>query len=246
MDEPTLGCAPKSRSAEATRLFFIRSSLRCKLGKEANLPEPLDHTAGAPDDGRIPTDGSFVTTTRMLEALADRSNHAAWEAFVQRYRPVVVGYARKLGVSAADHEDVAQQVLAEFARGLAAGSYQRGKGRLRAWLFGIARNQVRLWRRQHAARHSSLPEQGVESDDAIAEALWEREWQDHILRRSMEALKAVVTPQTLEAFAMFAIEGVPAEVVAQQLGMTPNAVFGAKRRVLEKLREFGEQIQQDE
>lgn len=210
------------------------------------MADPLDHTTPAGNDGLTPADGAFVTTTRILEALSNGSDAAAWESFAHRYRPVIIGYARKSGVDAADQEDVAQQVLAEFARGLMSGAYQRGKGRLRAWLFGIARNQVRLWHRKHAAAGVHLSDADSEADGSRCDSLWEREWQDHILRRSMEMLQEVVTPQTLEAFVMFALDGVPAEAVARQLGMTANAVFGAKRRVLEKLREFGDQLERDE
>ena len=44
--------------------------------------------------------------------------------------------------------------------------------------------------------------------------------------------------QTLEAFRLFALEDWPAEKVGAHLDMTPNAVFGAKRRVLERVREL--------
>jgi hypothetical protein len=38
------------------------------------------------------------TTTEMLAALHDARNEPAWEAFDARYRPIIVGFARNLGL----------------------------------------------------------------------------------------------------------------------------------------------------
>jgi len=56
----------------------------------------------------------------------------------------------------------------------------------------------------------------------------------------------MVSPQTLEAFVMFGLQGQPAEVVAERLGMTTNAVFGAKRRVLERLEDLKAAMEREE
>lgn len=195
--------------------------------------------------------GTFVTTTTLLDGLRDPKNAGAWGGFVTRYRPVVVGYARKFGLGAADAEDVAQAVLTEFVRGYAAGGYDRGRGRLRGWLFGIARNQVQALRRKRAieagrvAGDGGLVDEAAETDAAMEQA-WEHEWNQHVLRRCLVLLRESVTPQTLDAFVMFVLEGQPAEVVGARLGMTANAVFGAKRRVLERVEELRTQVEDGE
>lgn len=190
--------------------------------------------------------GSFITTTALLQGLADPSNAAAWQAFVQRYRPVVLGYSRKLGVSEADSDDVAQQVFAEFSRGFASGAYQREKGRLRGWLFGIARNQVRAWHRGRAEAGPLCALAGEpEAHDTEIGRVWEREWETQMLRRCMMILRDLVNPRTLEAFVLFALEDRPAEMVAEQLGMTMNAVYGAKRRVLDQIAELRQQLEDE-
>ena len=44
-------------------------------------------------------------------------------------------------------------------------------------------------------------------------------------------------PKTWKAFQRFGVDGVPAGRVAEELGMTENAVILAKSRVLKRLRE---------
>jgi len=210
--------------------------------------DPLHATSPSPIETGVST---FVTTTALLDGLKDPRNGEAWGGFLGRYRPVVVGYARKLGVPESEAEDVAQTAIAEFARGFAAGSYDRNKGRLRGWLFGIAHNQILLGRRKRArqdryeaAGREELVDQGAEPGEF--ERMWEREWQDHLLRRCLEALRALVKAQTLDAFVMFVLDGQSAELVGERLGMTTNAVFGAKRRVLEHIRELKLQFEAEE
>jgi hypothetical protein len=45
------------------------------------------------------------------------------------------------------------------------------------------------------------------------------------------------TPATWEAFRLFAIDGLPAARVAEELGMNVNSVLQAKSRILRRLRE---------
>lgn len=188
---------------------------------------------------------SLVTSTTLLDGLLDREDHAAWQRWVDRYRPLVVSYARRSGVPAAEVEDVAQTVLLEFARSYREGKYQRDRGRLRSWLFGIASNQVRSHRRRalQPGRKVADATEGAEllADVAAAddpEALWEEEWRRAVLRQCLDQIRTEVQPTTMRAFELFALDGRPARAVAEELDLTPNAVFVAKRRILRRIEEL--------
>jgi RNA polymerase sigma-70 factor (ECF subfamily) len=180
-----------------------------------------------------------VTSTTLLEGLRDPANEAVWEQWVARYRPLVVRTASRVGVPEVDAEDVAQNALLAFALAYREGRYERTRGRLRAWLFGIVSNQVLRWRERRArvgAREEETLGELTAPDEL--EALWNEEWRAAVLRQCFAALRPEFQETTLEAFERFVLRGEPARDVARGLGLTENAVFGAKRRVLRRLRQI--------
>ena len=86
------------------------------------------------------------TATAMLEDLRDPGNQTVWQEFDTRYRPILIGFARKLGLSNEDSADAAQDALIQFVRSYRAGKYERQRGRLSSWVIGIARNPTKLKR----------------------------------------------------------------------------------------------------
>jgi len=102
------------------------------------------------------------TTTRLLDALRDKSNEPIWGQFDARYRPVLAGLARRLGLRDTDADEVAQQSLVEFMCAYREGRYDRSKGRLSSWLLGIAHHTaLKFLRGQrhplHAGEDVALP-----------------------------------------------------------------------------------------
>lgn len=199
--------------------------------------------------GTYPT--STATGTALLDGLHDHGNDSAWTTLVERFHPVLTAFAERAGLSGPDAEDVAQLVLMELARSYAA--YDRTKGRLRQWLFGIARNQIANCKRRRAPEHT--PQRDTRTTaffDRLPgapgelERAWQVEWDRYVMDRCLDQVREEVTPQTMEAFHQFAVLSRPAAEVARELGMTENAVFGAKRRVLSRMRELVAAFEQGE
>lgn len=178
-----------------------------------------------------------VTSTTLLEGLKDPENGAVWEQWVDRYRPLVVRTVRRVGVPEGEAEDVAQNTLFAFAVAYREGRYERTRGRLRAWLYGIVRNQVRRWREHRAGAPQAETLGEVPGDDEL-EAIWEDEWRAAVLRQCFAALRPEFQDTTLQVFERFVLAGESAREVAAALGVSEHAVFGAKRRVLRRLREL--------
>lgn len=183
-----------------------------------------------------------ATSTSLLDGLQDPSNQTAWQSYVERYRPTIVRFAERAGAPAADAEDVAQTVLLEFVSALRRGAYARERGRLRNWLYGIAANQVRRWRERGAppgvrGAEAQLALENAAASDELQQA-WEDEWRQAVLRSCLDQVRSEVQPSTLRAFELFVLEERTAQDVARELGTTPNAVFGAKRRVLARIQEL--------
>jgi len=187
----------------------------------------------------------WMTTTTVLDRLRDAGDHSAWTGFVERYRGPIASFSRKTGLSQEDADDVAQETMMAFLESYRRGGYQRGRGQLSQFLFGIARHKIQHARRKTgaAARQFSYEADASEAmanvpgADELQQA-WDREWRESILMQCLARVREEVAPQTYEAFRLVAVEAREPARVAEQLGMTRNAVFIAKHRVATRLRQL--------
>lgn len=181
----------------------------------------------------------------MLSALHDSEDRAAWEAFDQRYRPVLHGFGRHLGLSDADAGDLAQEVVIRFVQRYREGRYDRERGRLGAWLIGIARHAALDLHRRKRRPSLSLD---VLADRVAAEEELDQAWsrcrQERIVSLAMERVRdeGRTDPRTFEAFQLVAIRGVAPPMVAETLGISIESVYAARSRVARRLQQAVEQI----
>ncbi len=188
------------------------------------------------------------TTTAMLQALHDPAATEAWEAFDARYRPIIHGFARNLGLSDEEAADVAQETLARFVEQYRDGRYDRERGRLGAWLVGIARYRVLDVRRGYGRRAVRGESAMVDLDDdrSLGE-LWETQRRARIAEMAMARLRDTGRgdPKTLEAFELLMVHGLTPAVVAEQLEMPVQSVYVAKSRTAERLQRLVSEIEAD-
>jgi RNA polymerase sigma factor (sigma-70 family) len=182
------------------------------------------------------------TTTALLEYLADPANEDVWREFDARYRPILVAFGRRLGLSSEDAVDAAQETLVRFVASYRQGRFDRTRGRLRSWIIGIARHCIMDI---HNARATRRERRGISAVDQVPDedglvAIWDAERDEAILARGIEQLRArsAADPRTLEAFERVALRRQRPADVAVQLDMTPNDVYLAKHRCLKRLREI--------
>jgi RNA polymerase sigma factor (sigma-70 family) len=180
-----------------------------------------------------------TTSTILLDGLRDPSNQSIWREFDERYRPVIEAFARKLGLSPDDAADAAQETLAEFVRDYRAGKFDRSRGRLRSWIFGIARHRIADQQRAKARRREWRGESAIAdmpADDQLAQ-IWEGEARAAMLRQAMRELYAnpKLDPRTIRAFEQVAFEQKTAAEVAGEVGMSVEQVYVAKSRTLRRL-----------
>lgn len=188
------------------------------------------------------------TTTAMLDALHDPAAAEVWEEFDARYRPVLIGFARNLGMDDADAADVAQETLTRFLEQYRSGKYERDRGRLGAWLVGIARYRVLDVRRKDRKRPLRGESAMIDLDDekGLTE-VWEDERRKAILRQAMDRLRegSRTDEKTISAFEMLFVHGMTAQAVAEELGMSVQGVYVAKSRIAERLQKIVGQIEQE-
>lgn len=177
-----------------------------------------------------------TTPVSLLYRLQQAGTPADWVRFAGLYTPLLLYWARRLGLQEADAADLAQDVLARVWRQI--GSYHRRPGkRFRGWLWTLTRNRfLELGRRRPAPDQAADPGQWADPDDPVAD-LVEGEYNSYLVHRALQLMEAEFEPATWKACREFVIADRPAADVAAELGLTPNAVYLAKARVLRRLRE---------
>ena len=193
-------------------------------------------------DHNVLTGGEPAEPSSSLLNRVQARDQFAWERLVSLYTPLVYRWCRAGGLQPADAADIGQQVFLVVARKV--GDFRRRPdgGSFRAWLRAITRSRLsdhfRAARTRgdraggRAAEHlSDVAEESDDSDPAAEgdEAL--------LFRRAMELMRVEFEERTWQAFWQVVVEELPAAEVARRLGMSANAVYLARGRVLRRLRE---------
>ena len=177
------------------------------------------------------------TSASLLDQLRGPDRSAAWPRFVRLYTPLLARWAGRLGVPPADQPDLLQDVFLLLLRALPSFSYDRG-GSFRAWLHAVVVNRWKDLCRKRvpvpmAPDGSGFPAPAVEDPTLAVD---EAEYRAVLVARAARLIEADFAPATWRAFWAAAVEGRPAAEVAAELGITPNAVYLARSRVLQRLR----------
>lgn len=178
----------------------------------------------------------WVTTSTVLERLKSGRDDDAWGAFVTRFRGPILAYAQRQGLSAADAEDAVQEALAAFVAALRSGRFVRERGRLSHWLYGFASLAIRSTRtRVGGAAAAQLSDwSGVEGTGHL-DPQWEEQWERAVLEHCLSVARTEFRGATWSVFEQLALEGHSVDDVAARAGMTRNAVYIAKHRVLARV-----------
>jgi len=183
-----------------------------------------------------------TTTTALLDGLHLDADGSVWREFDTRYRPIILGFCKKLGVAEEDAADVAQDALTRFVQDYRAGLYDRTRGRLRSWIIGIVRCRISDMRRKHATRREARGESAMLDLSAEPEwdALWEAERRQSLMRQAIDELRGTsrMKESTIRAFELYAMAGRPVAEVAAELHLTAGDIYMAKSNVAQRLREI--------
>lgn len=145
-------------------------------------------------------------------------------------------------------DDLTQDVLAVVVRELPQFEHNQRTGAFRRWLRTILVNRLRGFWRARQSRPTVVGSdlgpvlEQLEDPASGLSQLWDREHDRHVMGRLLELIEPQVTPATWQAFRRVVLEGKNEEAVAAELGLTVNAVFIAKSRVLARLRHEAKEL----
>jgi RNA polymerase sigma-70 factor (ECF subfamily) len=183
------------------------------------------------------------TSVTWLDALATAPTEDDRRRLYDLYQPLLRAQVARMGVRALEADDLVHDVhlivlqkVGKFDR--------RHQGAFRAWLRKILTNRVRSYFREQNVHATALGGSDflrlldeLEDPASALSLQWDREHDEHFVRKLMRLVQRDVKPPTWEAFRRQVLEGEPAAQVAEQLGLSLNVVLLAKSRVLKRLRE---------
>ena len=183
------------------------------------------------------------TSISLLQAFQDDSSESRWEQLHAIYRPLLMRWIRKYDVQAADAEDLCQDVLAVVANEIVGFRHSGQTGAFRAWLRQILVYRLQdFWRKKRRAKDVgfAVAEQSLQQlaePTSEASRIWDKEHDEWVLKRLFERAQRDFTETTWAAFHRVTVMAQPPRQVAEDLGISVNAVFVAKSRVLSRLRQ---------
>jgi RNA polymerase sigma-70 factor (ECF subfamily) len=190
------------------------------------------------------------TSHSLIARVKDLADGAAWTEFLGIYRPVVYRLARKRGMQDADAQDVTQRVFLSISQAIDRWEPEPDSPPFRAWLVTVARNAITKAltrsRPDTGAAASSIVEllDALPADDSQATAEFVLEGRREALRWASEQIRAEFSETTWMLFWQTAVEGRSIADVASATGRSAGAIYMARFRVLQRLKQKVQEVSQ--
>lgn len=181
------------------------------------------------------------TPEDLLRAVSADASAQEWNSFASLYVPVLKKYVRKAklnfhNIQEADQDDIVQEAFIAIRSAMNGFHYDPSKGRFRAYLQRVIRNTIIRYQKAAGKRPALSPNTvqitsspSLESDDELRLKIW-----TIALSRVLSSKK--MSPNSKAIFRRLVIDEEPADAVAAEFKMKPNAVYQIKDRILRAVR----------
>lgn len=187
----------------------------------------------------------FADRTRrsLILKLADWKDQRSWDEFYRTYWRLIYSVAIQAGLREQEAWDVVQETVLTIAKQTKKNVYDPSRGSFKTWLWNVTRwrisDQFRLRRKDTASpvnqdsdMSDAVPLDFIaDAGDSSFEKIWEKEWQQNIMKAALERVKAKVSPKQFQIFDYNVIRGMKAGDVHKKLGVSIAQVYLAKHRV---------------
>lgn len=191
---------------------------------------------------------SIATRWSLVERLKNWDDRASWEAFHDTYRGLILGVARRSGLSESEAQDVMQETLLAVAKKMPEFVADGKRGSFKSWLLTNVR-----WRITDQARKKlpgfieAAPLPGDERATAFIdrvpgrahediEGAWELEWQRHVAGLAEQSVRQKVSTLEWQIFDLVSLRKVSAKQVGKTLGLALWKVYLYQTKVTSLLR----------
>jgi len=191
-----------------------------------------------------PGSDSFLPTRRSLLArLQDCDDQAGWREFFNTYWRLIYNVARKSGLADAEAQEVVQSTFIYLSRRMPNFRYEASRGSFKSWLRVVTRSRISVHRRKAQAGQPLFREPLPDSEHEVAweeipdpaadvlDEIWQREWEEHLLKAALRRVRAKVSSQQLLIFRLAALGELPLKQVARKLGVSLAQVYLVRHRI---------------
>jgi RNA polymerase sigma factor (sigma-70 family) len=191
------------------------------------------------------------TRPSLLIRVRNPADRAAWQEFVEIYRPIILRLAHHKGMQAADAEDIAQEVLTVVAKAVEQWEHDPKRAKFRTWLHRVANNAIlNVLSRGKPDRGAGGPSLQAaltqkESRDGPDSDLLRLEYRREVFRWAARQVRKEFRQETWDAFWLTAIEGRSVEVVAKELAKDSGAIYAARSRIIRRIQEKVTEYEQE-
>ena len=178
-----------------------------------------------------------TTRVSLLQQLGSNRDTRAWSKFVQLYTPLICRWVTDLRVPETERNDVAQEVFIVLMAKISSFKYDANRS-FRGWLRTITINKCRdYFRKKNRLTEPKCVAQLELANANDIDLLTQQEYRDHLAESALLLMKKHFSNTTWKACWEHVANGRSAPDVAQELGISANAVYLARGRVLQRLRQ---------
>ena len=177
----------------------------------------------------------YPTTSKTLLDKIASGDEISWDEFYRKYAPVIKAVAKYKGIEY-DADDICQQVMMHFFKQSKTFKFDPGIAKFRTYLGRIVSWKIVDYYRKKREKLSG--ELDAVPVDAELDKIYMAEWHKVIIAEAEDELRKRVSPDTFQAYQLYAVQGRPVEKVAAFLECSVNQVYQAKKRCFAMMREI--------
>lgn len=185
---------------------------------------------------------SLATRASLVARLRDWGDADSWGDFSRTYGRLIMGVARKAGLTESECQDVQQEVLLSVAKSIATFDPKRESGSFKAWLLNLTRWRIAdQLRRRNALPPSGAAESTATGETAIIERVpdpagmvdrvWDEEWRAAAMEVALGRVRRRARPKHFQIFELYALRNWDAARVARELDVTRVQVYLVHHRL---------------
>ena len=177
----------------------------------------------------------YPTTSKTLLEKISSGDEISWDEFYRKYAPVIKAVAKYKGIEY-DADDICQQVMMHFFKQSKTFKFDPGIAKFRTYLGRIVSWKiVDYYRKKRKKLSGELDAVPVYAE---LDKIYMAEWHKVIIAEAEDELRKRVSPDTFQAYQLYAVQGRPVEKVAAFLECSVNQVYQAKKRCFAMMREI--------